>query len=108
MTERLIVPVPVAARAEALNENEGHPLFNQAARRQSVGAVTRRSVTRAYPPRLARQIEQGGGVPQSAGASKALLVAEGALRLALLGKLPADRVAECFPGPEAFLADAVG
>src|SRR5262245_49757549 len=108
MTERLIVPVPVTARAEALNQDERHARLDEPPGRQAVGAVPAWAVAVAHLLRLAGQVEQGGRLAQAAGAGEALLVALRGARRSVAQELPAERVAERLAGSQAFLADTFG
>src|SRR5262249_29400380 len=74
VAERLVVPVPVAARAETLDQHERPPGLDQPPRRQAVRAVARRAVADADLRWLARQVKHPGRFHQPAGADEALLV----------------------------------
>src|SRR5262249_4592412 len=108
MTERFVVPVPVAAGAEALNEDERHARLDETACRQAIGGVPRRAVAVEDLGRLAGQVEGRSGFHEAPGAGEALLVTQDVFGVPLLEELLAQHLAKGGAGLKAVCADAFG
>src|SRR5262249_7499708 len=107
MAKGLVVPVPIAAGAEALDEDERHSRLDQPSRCQAIGAVARRAVTVAHLRRLAGKVEHVRRLHQPGGPGEALFIRQGWPRLAAFEELLAKLVAQSATGLEALIAHAI-